>query len=674
MIYRDMVDAYLYPVTDLEHGSMPETSKDRLKRRKFLTTVGGAGVAGLAGCNSGTDQEGDSPTPTETRIKTDTPGGIATTVDDTNDTKAPVVDKKAVVGQASLPISAQTNWNNFTTGNVVRATTNFVGRMHYDPIFWFNDQTGKFVPGVGKNVEFDQNGVTIHLQEDATYEDGKPYTAKDLWAAEIIGGGNLGEGTGGSPEWVEKFEVIDDKTFKYHTKKPVNQDWFMFNVVGDGTRNKTCVRYDVYKKYVDKIANADSAEERRKAYQNMVGQGSDKKAFEIGDEAPLSHGPFKFQKRGPRTIEMDRNENYRLIENVNYAGGIYKYYGKGGNVWQAMKQGEIQSGGPNVTKSLVDNKPDHIHYRLLRLYAARGINLRHAHVDMGKRKFRQAMMWAMNRKQMSQNQSWPETRIPVQTPNGLLGLEKKYFGKELLGKMKTYDPGKSNFKKATELLESEGYSKDGGKWYRPNGDRVTLRLVNYSTSDIDVIAQTAKQQLRDFGFKIDHQVVDVNAIYETLNRGNWEFMIQWNGGFKPDPYSNYFIDMIVAWPYDIEWPNENSSGTAENPDYTVEVPWPVGDWKGSPKEVDVKGLLDELRGVQDNDRMFEIIRTLGWVYNVELPRMTLLNVMSPRWWATAGPSGEQEWEAAPESDKVWAAGASESMTYATRKGKFRAKS
>jgi len=143
-------------------------------------------------------------------------------------------------------------------------------------------------------------------------------------------------------------------------------------------------------------------------------------------------------------------------------------------------------------------------------------------------KVRQALAYVIPRQQMSDaaygteagaGGTWKEVNTGI-SPT----MEKLYLPQDKINQLNKYpvDPAK-----ATQLLESQGFTKQGGQWMMPNGKPFTMTFsVNSETTDIVTSFHSAATALTAFGIK-----ADVNA-----TAGAQQDADQHNGNFDAGMY------------------------------------------------------------------------------------------------------------------------------------------
>lgn len=122
-------------------------------------------------------------------------------------------------------------------------------------------------------------------------------------------------------------------------------------------------------------------------------------------------------------------------------------------------------------------------------------------------------------------------------PDGLpTYLNPLYLTPSQISSLNTYPV---NLAKATSLLQSAGFHKNGKKWMMPNGKPFTLSfLVNSATSDIVSSFDSASAALNAFGIQSSLDATQGTTQSNDVFKGNFQLSMDLQGG--PNPlYNNY---------------------------------------------------------------------------------------------------------------------------------------
>jgi len=147
---------------------------------------------------------------------------------------------------------------------------------------------------------------------------------------------------------------------------------------------------------------------------------------------------------------------------------------------------------------------------------------------------RQALAHAINREQTG-TVSLADSGIAVKYMTGMSdNLVPNWMSEEAIAGLNQYE---FDVDKATELLTSAGWSKDGDTWKKPDGSDAEYTLswpaefADYSATGADVV-----EQLNSFGFKMTGQPVTYTQIGIDIDQGKFQLAIQgWGSSSNPHP-------------------------------------------------------------------------------------------------------------------------------------------
>ncbi len=110
----------------------------------------------------------------------------------------------------------------FDTGLVVLGVV-------YEPLLYYNPETGEFIPALAESWESSKNNTvwTFHLRRDAKFHDGTPVTAYAVkFSVERALKAYLEEGEGPGYIWegVKEIKILDNYTVQFILKRPMRLD------------------------------------------------------------------------------------------------------------------------------------------------------------------------------------------------------------------------------------------------------------------------------------------------------------------------------------------------------------------------------------------------------------------------------------------------------------------
>jgi peptide/nickel transport system substrate-binding protein len=275
--------------------------------------------------------------------------------------------------------------------------------------------------------------------------------------------------------------------------------------------------------------------------------------------------------------------------------------------WAYLMYGEIDAGHPATAKDLWEQimsmQPGlKMAFPTDLAGFCLAFNLRKA--PFNELKFRQAIAYAIDRAKLAEVTMW--NGIPVTDyATGLLeSLREPWVSKEWMKANLTdysYDPDK-----AAALLEELGYRRGpDGIWEDAAGVDLSMGLVCHAGySDWVLAIDNITSQLKDFGIIIEPETRPGAVYWKSIRAGEFDLCMEWT---------------MTSWRYAHPWaelrrtlhPDGDTGKTVDIK--AIDLIGPEG------VPVDAEALVDELGGEFDVEKQKEIIKTLAWVHNENLP-------------------------------------------------------
>ena len=413
-----------------------------------------------------------------------------------------------------------------------------------------------FVPWLAEGWEWRKVGsyevLYIHLRENATWHDGKPFTSKDVWARYMIGKAF------GWPIWtyVVKVETPDEHTVAVYCKyRTILAEYDLLYEYG-----RMDTPYHIFGKYAEMVAEG-KVEEARKALlefkpKKFVGTGPLKVVTVTPSEAILEKWEGYWKKdvlrRLPDRIRLIRftgNEavwGYYLVDKID--GGWYVLPPP---VYDALRTRPwiyaiYVVGAPKygtAPMEIPDCSGMGIYFNYIRNKWLLDIRVR------------KAIAYAIDRKKVAVA-AYSTVFKPVEKPVSMLAPNlKAWILPEIWKKIPAYeyDPAK-----AEALLKKAGFTKKGGKWYTPDGKLFKLTLIAPAGyTDWASAMENVAAQLRAFGIEVEYRPIETSAFWGEWiikpHKYAWDLATGWWGGFHPHAWRGFYIDWIKYF-YKEVWP------------------------------------------------------------------------------------------------------------------------
>src|SRR5579875_1700609 len=281
-------------------------------------------MLGLAGCGTNTNHLAT------TNQSTVNPTGSASTV----------TPQKGGVLIYALPPATNITWyfpiENGSNDTVANA---MLSQQLYPGLFTINNQDAiDFRNGFATKITYNPTGTvyTIYLKKNWKWSDGTPVTAQDVvWDYSLIKATdasnapapwpNYNNGNGGVPKDVKSVVAVGKYTVQVTLNKPVNQQWFIYNGIGQ----LQPLPEHAWNKYPNDMT-------KEITYLGKV--ATDPTFFKVVD------GPFKLQS-------AVSNRSWTLVPNPMYAGHksplsnlVFEYEASNDAEFAALKTGAVNLG------------------------------------------------------------------------------------------------------------------------------------------------------------------------------------------------------------------------------------------------------------------------------------------------------------------------------------------
>lgn len=400
------------------------------------------------------------------------------------------------------------NFNPFSP-NCLQATHGMI----YEPLFLFNQsKAGDVQPWLGKSYAWADDGRTLHIKirTDATWNDGRPFTNKDVAF-----------------------------TFQLQQKPDFNSYALpLTSVTTDGDDGVTLkFSKSAYTKEYFILGKIDQIPEH---VWSAIPDGQKKTVL---NKNPVGTGAWKVKQVAGMSMDLSARTDYYVKGLPKVKTLRYLSFSGNNGANAAITAGRTDWAGgfiPDIEKNYLAKNPkfDLVNVPLAVTFFVP--NTRQGPTaDVNVRK---AVSAALDRDFMSKTvyngQAGPTNPMALLTPNYQSVMDPSLQGA-------AFETGQD---KVDAYLKASGYTKGGDGFYAKNGKKLSITLETVSGwTDYISIAQMAKQQLAKVGIGLDVRAEAYAQWMTSQSTGKFDMLLS-NYGYTPVPYAYYdqLLDSRIA--------------------------------------------------------------------------------------------------------------------------------
>ena len=625
-------------ISDDEWDDVAPQTRRRLLAKAF---GGSVALAGLAGCGGQTDSGGSTPTP----LQNEGNGG-SNTQSGTSGGKGdgPVLDHIISIA----PTNARFN----PYGNAQNWSFRWYWAM-FDQIAVHDKVANKTKGMIVKDWSYADDGtVTWKIRDTYKWHNGDDLTAKDVAVQLKIGQlmQTVYKGYGSQPLY-NNVRTTGKYELQFDLKDPnISRKIFEFGHMK--RRAWLWSHRDIWGKFAEMFDDATTQKEKTSAQQKLM---QTVKSPVWDDSKVPGNSVWKFARGEENVAYFEPNDDYvspysatewadgKITgKDINYTLQWHRYPNQQQRT-QAMQSGIIDVSYPPDAKSArkklkrkgwgpADDLSREEIVPSMRS-GSMGVLLNCQSKITGDPRVRKAIHHVVPRKPLV---SWvPDYYtywVEDQIPSGM-GQDKEvpWYGgvsnwpNAPLTKLQKYAQSKNDVdtKRAAELLRAAGFSKKGGRWRTPDGEKVTLRFYTATSGEEPMalrFAQIMKAYLDKFGLQTEVTAQEATIRSgKTLESGNWEMIFDsWGGAKAAPPFLDFQTTFKLQQTLSGQPISTNDNWAMKR---KVQVPFPIGNPKGQPQEVDVIDELNTLRTQMSEQKRQQQITRVAWIFNQTLPMM-----------------------------------------------------
>ena len=417
--------------------------------------------------------------------------------------------------------------------------------------------------------------TTAKIREDAKWQNGEDFTAKDVWAYYYMIHPT-------SANYMAAVIAKDKKTVQYvwnPLKEPSNSAKELL-IAQDKSGT---VKYDEFAQFVDVVydivmkspvntnVNLWGAFNRFSTDEQISRMNVARSAFfEYSPSWYVATGPFKLKTFSPTQILLEKNPYYWNADNIGFekvklysSNDLNQTYQLIEKDYISYYDGFIQQ---DALESMLDANPNLVN---LKMYDPGSIGI---NFNVSKPIFtlnvRKAFQYILDREEIK-NAANPYATTSYYPLLGMAESEAKTFmSKDHFEDLPKYSYNQSE---AERLLKEEGWSKQADGWHDAGGNLVSLKLGAPSGHDISSTASEAvAAQLNAFGIKTD--LLKSSNFYGTAQDSNqYDLTLEWtdlNMSFSyPTGSYNQFSNVYSYWikveRYPANYPDTQKAGNVK---------------------------------------------------------------------------------------------------------------
>lgn len=462
----------------------------------------------------------------------------------------------------------------------------------FEPLFHYVPPTRDVVLRLATDYEETADTFTAHLQPNAVWHDGTPFTSKDVWCTFYLR--VLHKPT----IWklLDSVETPDDNTVVFKWKEPTLFPKEL--IAGELIMNP----YHLYGKWCDQIPDAMGDDAALDAIREDL--------VKFKPELPVGTGPFKVKTVTASEMILEKFPDHYAADKVDFDEVRILRWSSNEVIWAFLMAGEIDAAHPatlkDVTEQIMARRPkmelalptDWGEFAIL-------FNMRRAPFD--ELNVRKAIAHAIDRKQLREVTYYYAGPVEDYAHGVLKSFEDQWLSKDFLKGLTLYDYDTS---KAEALLTEIGFSRGAdGNWLDAAGKPLAWEVnAPAAYSDWVLACENVATQLTNFGIPTECRPIDNPVYWPALTAGEYQLAIGW--------YATWW-NIYHPWAgFDRFAFGDGAKrvGLYDNP----VLPGPEG------TTVNIQDEVLKLGTTFDLDEQKKIVEKLAWVMNENIPALPFL--------------------------------------------------
>lgn len=411
---------------------------------------------------------------------------------------------------------------------------------------WFTysaTNPNSFYPGLAKKWKISHSGrtVTVWLQPNAKWSNGKPVTAEDVKAsmAAAFTQGNaqafyLGNVKVISPQEIQ-FNQVTGHNFKLFFNDLMQQPIISAVEYAPVLPKNIWTTINISQYAGTNPAKVSAA---TKAQTTLTNLGKTVAAF--SPKKDVSAGPFVLKNLNPGEALLVKNADFYAAKNVHVQKVVFRNYTGNQQIWNYLISGQLDMAPftampSNVLNQILKTKGNH--KVVAPSYVGAALAFNQGIYPYGMLPVRKALAHVINRSAVRKVaepvvgtvSKWSDGMVDSATSKWLSSSQTKQL-----------NPYAFNLSRATAELQKAGFKKVNGQWIMPNGKpwTATIYTVN-GFSDWIEAAKVMSSEMTNFGIPTKPSIVSSYSQYLKEIAKDKYALGFWLNALGPAAYSTY---------------------------------------------------------------------------------------------------------------------------------------
>ena len=368
----------------------------------------------------------------------------------------------------------------------------------YDPLFDYVPQSQQMLPRLGSRFEESPDGrrLTVHLQPNARWHDGQPFSARDVEATFQVGF------LKGLEIWhyLDRLEVVDDHTVVFHWRLLSSTNRLL------ALSEPIVSAEHLVRPSLTAIRRLEHGAGRRDLKEEAARR---ELLFAERPPLPIGTGPFRLTKVTSSDMVLERFAGYHGSDQVHLKGVRIARWGRNEVVWSYLYAGQLDAISPacpyDVAQEILRRNPA-LQVRTPSDMNEMGLVINCRQAPLSELKFRKVLAYALDRDSIRRLACAPGDTSPGYSLGLVPSLTDQWLGANFIEQLERYpfQPGR-----ARQLLE-----------HQPQ--RALEIMAPAGFTDLALLAEAAASQLSQFGIPCHVRLVQGDLYATLMQQGQFD--------------------------------------------------------------------------------------------------------------------------------------------------------